>query len=198
MQGLSPTVPLWGGVSQGGLGSRRSVRKRGPPAWLYVSSVMGITTWQRGASGRRKKAPAAQGGTVTSAFVGGYWHKLGGRWRATIQHDGAQHCLGLFDDEREAARAFDDEARRLRPTGKAHGGRAGTQQWHRLNFPTATEQVYAAQQGIPAVGSLKEKSAMKASAAAQGFRSAFNGVTWHKLRHRWEVSCRGTVGRNAT
>ena len=108
-----------------------------------------------------------------SDFVGVCWNHQDGRWKAAIKHDGTQHHLhvGRFDDEHEAARAFDAAARRLRPKGKAPGGRSGTK-WLRLNFPTAAD-AYAARQGLPSAAG---KSAAEASAAAQGFVSAFVGV----------------------
>ena len=66
--------------------------------------------------------------------------------RDQAQVAGKTHNAGRFDDGREAARAFDTAARRLRPQGKAHGGKADNN-WLRLNFPTAEEKVFAAQQG---------------------------------------------------
>ena len=74
-----------------------------------------------------------------------------GRWEASIGHDGKKHSLGYFDDEQEAARAYDTAARRLRPTGEAHRTgceRAGASGWLRVNFPTAEEEVFAAQKGM--------------------------------------------------
>ena len=80
--------------------------------------------------------------------MGVSWHKKDRKWIARIRHDGKQQRLGCFDDEREAARAFDTEARRLRGDG-AHGGRAGGtgKIWHRLNFPTEAEVKRAQERG---------------------------------------------------
>ena len=186
--------PQGGGTSQGGLGSRRSIRKRASPVRPKVSKAVSITLpglAPAPASGRRKKAPAAQQrGTATLAFVGVRWLKRDGRWRAEIKHDGTQQHLGSFAEDQEAARAFDAAARRLRPKGKAHGVQVGSN-WQRLNFPTAREEAYAAQQGLPTlstVGSAEQKSATAASAAAQGFRSAFVGVCWETRQGRWRAS----------
>lgn len=35
------------------------------------------------------------------------WYKGIGRWRVRITHDGKQHSLGYFDDEQDAARAYE-------------------------------------------------------------------------------------------
>ena len=67
-------------------------------------------------------------------LVGVCWNKKNRKWRAEIGQDGKRHRLGYFDDEREAARAFDTVVRRLRGED-AHGGRAG-RNWLRLNFPS--------------------------------------------------------------
>eukprot|EP01046_Picozoa_sp_COSAG06_P066341 COSAG06_NODE_16693_length_986_cov_1.698985_1_plen_194_part_10 len=77
---------------------------------------------------RRKK------GVPTSDFVGVCWNKKDRKWVAYIYRDGKRQHLGYFDDEREAARAVDTAARRLRGED-AHGGRTGNKM-HRLNFPT--------------------------------------------------------------
>lgn len=95
-------------------------------------------------------------GAPTSAFVGVSWHKQSGQWRAQICHSGKVHHLGSYVDEHEAAKTFDAAARRLRPTGQAHGVQSGPDhRWLRLNFATAEEETFAAQREMPPKKKLK-------------------------------------------
>ena len=67
------------------------------------------------------------GGKV-SAYRGVGWHKKNQKWQARISNCGTSHYIGLFNDEVEAARAYDKAARRL------------LKERAQLNFPTAAGQ----------------------------------------------------------
>ena len=60
-----------------------------------------------------------------------------GQWMASIHQVTGCHRLGYFDDEEEAAKAYDAAARAQRGE-QAHGGGQGLR--NRLNFPTAEEE----------------------------------------------------------
>ncbi len=49
----------------------------------------------------RRKQPGC-----SSRFKGVHWYKRVGKWRANIEVDGRKYALGYFDDEIEAARAY--------------------------------------------------------------------------------------------
>eukprot|EP01045_Picozoa_sp_COSAG04_P004299 COSAG04_NODE_185_length_21024_cov_49.557276_4_plen_251_part_00 len=59
-------------------------------------------------------ARACAAGQPASEYAGVSWHKHNRRWEARISHEGRQHFLGLFAEEKAAARAYDEAARRLR------------------------------------------------------------------------------------
>ena len=94
-------------------------------------------------------AAAASERQGPSEFVGVGWRKDSRKWTATIRimRGGKNQHLGCFDDERDAARAVDTAARRLRGED-AHGGLGGKKgQIWRLNFPTQREVERAQQRG---------------------------------------------------
>jgi len=49
----------------------------------------------------------------TSKYPGVYWHKLRNKWVAKIRIKSKQKYLGLFTDEREAAKAYEKACREL-------------------------------------------------------------------------------------
>jgi hypothetical protein len=63
---------------------------------------------------------------TSSRFIGVSFEKRRGRWDVRIRHEGKQIWIGSFDNEIEAAKAYDAAAR------KYHG------EFARLNFPEET------------------------------------------------------------
>ena len=63
----------------------------------------------------KKKQQDHQGSSSSSSprrskYVGVSWKKQDKKWKAQIRIDGKQRSLGLFHDEKEAARMFDEQA----------------------------------------------------------------------------------------
>ena len=74
----------------------------------------------------------------SSRFCGVTYDKEGKKWRAQIKHCGQKKSLGHYDNEADAAKAFDEAARKLRGETVHGGGKPGGRKFL-LNFPTAEE-----------------------------------------------------------
>ncbi len=99
-----------------------------PPAGLIVDHKdhcglnntrenLRIATWAQNSYNKRKKEGC------TSKYKGVHWDKEKGKYRASIRANGKQIHLGYFDNEEDAARAYDKAAKEL------HG------EFAVLNFP---------------------------------------------------------------
>ena len=67
-----------------------------------------VTTLKRNAGGVAGPALA----TTSSKYRGVYWHKKRRKWQVQFTVHGKNKHFGYFNDEVEAARAYDDEARK--------------------------------------------------------------------------------------
>ena len=99
-----------------------------------------------------------------SKFVGVSWFMRYKKWKAQIKIDDKHKYLGLFDDEKEAARKYDDQATLYnRP----------------VNFPKHEGQEQAVKGSTPLDLS---------TVPGVTRRSKFVGVTWHKKAKKWETN----------
>ena len=128
---LNPNGYLYGCVDGQRLLSHRA-------AWAIVMGEWPIDTvdhingnrsdnrWSnlRSATRAEQSRNCAASKSGTSPYLGVSWRTDRKKWRAVIKRDGRQTFLGSFDSEIEAAKAYDEAAK------KAHGVFA------RLNFPS--------------------------------------------------------------
>ena len=104
-----------------------------------------------------------------------------GRWSAGIQSGKCafqsgkrtRRNLGSFDDEEEAARAFDAAAREIRGE-QAHGGGPGLR--YRLNFPTAADEAGLVRLGVADVVERLLIAAGAKRTAQNSFAKALGGT----------------------
>lgn len=62
------------------------------------------------AENSRNRRPVAGS---SSSFLGVTWHKNLGKWQASLKTENKSHYLGVFEDEEDAARAYDEAARKF-------------------------------------------------------------------------------------
>ena len=99
--------------------------------------------------------------SIRSKFVGVCWYMRGKKWEAQIKIDGKLKHLGRFDDEKEAACKYDEQAALLNKP---------------VNFPQHEGQEQA-------VKMRKDRSKVPDVTR----QSEFVGVCWNKQKKKWKA-----------
>jgi hypothetical protein len=142
-------------------GTKKRLRHKQHKAWSATTQTVL----------HRSKTNNGQGAEVrrqSSQYGGVCWNTRTNKWLARIRYNGKDSHLGFFEDEQEAARAYDKAVR--------------THQWEKaqLNFPTKKEQ---------AAEEAKQQRWIKCVEAGSKYR----GVNWNKSNNKWQaqIMCDG-------
>lgn len=162
--------------------SSRTPRHASPsPAVPAVSPVRG----RRASLGSEGGSPMGQ----SSRHVGVTWDKARRKWRASLQLAGKRRHLGLFDDERIAAAAY-DAARLEKKMPLANGTtpeeRAEAARLRRRNRSGITGASPRARDGYGSSVTSSSRSTTP-SATSTGKRSKFRGVVWDDDGKQWHA-----------
>jgi hypothetical protein len=140
--------------------------KKGPlqkPNKIGVAADRKIFSSSKGGLGQGKGVERQ-----TSTYRGVSWNTRENKWKAGIRYDGKLYHLGTFEDEEQAARAYDNAAR------AKHGKRVQRFRMQ-LNFPTKKEQ---------AAEEAKQQQWIKCGKAGSKYR----GVSWEKRDNKWKAA----------
>jgi hypothetical protein len=110
--------------------------------------------------------------TRKSKFVGVSWYKTGRKWKSEIGINGERKYLGIFDNEKDAACKYDEQAALFNKP---------------VNFPQHEGQEQKVKFARHRKGLSKLRSATK--------QSKFVGVNWHKHAKKWlaRIMIDGTI-----
>ncbi len=103
---------------------------------------------------------------IRSKFVGVSWAKMHKKWHCQIMMNGKNTNLGYFNDEKDAACKYDEQASLLKKP---------------VNFPQHEGQEQAVKQAP-----MRDRSKVPNATS----RSKFVGVTWNKKDKKWQVRIR--------
>jgi hypothetical protein len=104
---------------------------------------------------------------TTSKYKGVFLCRRSGRFRARIVHNGTRIYLGLFDNEEDAARAYNEKAREL-----------------------FGEFAYLNPVEGPPPQRFHEAQRRQLSSGSRGGSSRFKGVSWDSRKKKWRVAFR--------
>mmetsp|Transcript_5780 Transcript_5780/g.7593 ORF Transcript_5780/g.7593 Transcript_5780/m.7593 type:complete len:391 (+) Transcript_5780:208-1380(+) len=150
-----------------------SVAKKGKSEDNNISKQQKNTTKSSQVAENTKKHKAEK----KSKYRGVFWHSRGRAWVASIMVNGKSSHLGYFDDEIEAAFAYDKEAIRLKgPTAI-------------VNFSDNTARIHLQN------NRLNSKNTSRHSKKRAERTSEYRGVCWNKCNSSWK-SCIKIKGKN--